>query len=62
MPPFPAGVEMSEAEDQYNVATYSSPKGNRIRVTADINIDGAKKLVKILENRIKMIEDEEAAN
>jgi len=31
-------------------------------VTVDIDIVGAKKLVKILENRIKMIEEEEAAN
>lgn len=31
-------------------------------MTADIDIAGAKKLVKILENGIKMMEDEEAAN
>ena len=38
---------------------YSSSEGTRIRVTADINIAGAKLLVKFLENRIRLIEEEE---
>jgi hypothetical protein len=60
LPSFPAGVEMHpQAEIQYNVATYMANGGNRIRVSADVDLARAKLLVKVLEHRIKSLEEEE---
>jgi hypothetical protein len=59
MTPWPAGMEMRGAKDEYNLMMYSSAEGSRIRVTADLNLNGVKQLAKLLESRIKMMEEEE---
>ena len=61
MQPWPAGVGMRGAKDEYNLMMYSSAEGSRIRVTADLNLKGVKQLAKLLESRIKMMEEEEGS-
>jgi hypothetical protein len=61
MPPWPAGVEMNpDSKDQFNLAMYSAPEGSRIRISADLDLKGVKRLARLLENRIKMMEEEES--
>jgi hypothetical protein len=56
--PWPAGVEMRGAKNEYNLAMYNSSEGSRIRIAADLDLKGAKLLAKLLESRIKTMEDE----
>jgi hypothetical protein len=47
------------AKDQYALSMYSDPCGSRVRIAADLDLRGAKRLAKRLQWRIKRLEMEE---
>jgi hypothetical protein len=49
------------AKDQYAFAMYSDPRGSRVRIAADLDLKGAKRLARRLQIRIRKLEEEEEA-